>query len=108
MKAAQPLLVVITLFVSSLASGQDWKDFRPEGEYSFNQVKDAVRRVTTTGAYTGWDDKAFSRSGDMVAVAVLQTLDDEDMASRQGARNVLVILRMAFGCPSYCVKTIDE
>jgi hypothetical protein len=107
MKAAH-LVLVVMLFVSPLASGQDWQDCKPDGDFSFNQVKDAVRRVTTTGMYTGWDDKTFSRSGDLVAVAVLQTLDDEEIASSKGAKNVLVILRSAFGCPERCVKAVDE
>jgi hypothetical protein len=58
--------------------------------------------------YTGWDDKAFSRSGDLVVVAILETLDDGEMASPEGAKNLLVILHEAFGCPQRCVKAVNE
>ena len=107
MRAAQ-LLLIVMLVVSSLAAGQDWQAYKPEGDYSFNQVKDAVRRVTGTGTYTGWDDKAFSRYGDLVAVAILETLEDSEMASPEGAKSVLIILYGAFGCPQRCVRVVDE
>ncbi len=99
-----PLMVV---FLALAASGQDWQDCKPDGDYSFKDVKAAVRRVTTTGTYSGWDEKTFNRSGDLVAVAVVHTLDDSQMASLEGAENVLVVLRAAFACPSYCVKVAD-
>ncbi len=100
-----PLMVV---FLALAASGQDWQDCKPDGDYSFKDVKAAVRRVTTTGTYSGWDEKTFNRSGDLVAVAVVHTLDDSKMASLEGAENVLVVLRAAFACPSYCVKVADD
>jgi hypothetical protein len=107
MKPANLLLLFAMLFVSALASGQDWRDCKPEGDYSFNNVKTGVRRVMT-GMYFGSDEKAFSRSGDFVAVVILQTLDDSEMAAPGGAKNVLNILHDAFPCPGYCVKPIDE
>lgn len=50
----------------------------------------------------------FNRSGDLVAVAVLKTLDDSEMASPEDAKTVLVILRSAFACPERCVKVTDD
>jgi hypothetical protein len=70
-------------------------------------VKGAVHRVTSSQGYTGWDEKTFNRSGDLVAVAVLKTLDDGEMVSRERATFVLLILRMAFECP-HCVKVMDD
>jgi hypothetical protein len=58
--------------------------------------------------YSGWDEKTFNRSGDLVAVAVLKTLDDGEMASSEHAEDVLLILRSAFACPHYCVKVTDD
>jgi hypothetical protein len=58
--------------------------------------------------YSGWDEKTFNRSGDLVAVAVLKTLDDGEMASSARAKDVLLILRSAFACPYYCVKVTDD
>ena len=96
-------------FLGSLtAPAQDWQACKPEGDYSFNDVKAAVQRVTSSRMYSGWDEKMFNRSGDLVAVAVLKTLDDSEMASPEGVNFVLLIVRMAFDCPQYCVKVTDD
>ena len=78
-----------------------------KGDYSFNDVKAAVHRVTSSRMYSGWDEKTFNRSGDLVAVAVLKTLDDSEMASAESVKFVLLIVRMAFECPQ-CVKVTDD
>jgi hypothetical protein len=57
------------VFLGTVAApGQDWQDCRPQGDYSFNDVKAAVHRVTSSQIYSSWDEKTFSRSGDLVAV----------------------------------------
>ena len=99
---------VCIAFLSLAASAQDWQSCKPEGDYSFNDVKAAVHRVTSSQGYSGWDEKTFNRSGDLVAVAVLKTLDDSEMASPEHANSVLLIVRMAFDCPQYCVKVTDD
>jgi hypothetical protein len=58
--------------------------------------------------YTGWDEKTFARSGDLVAVAVLKTLDDGEMASPESAKWVLLTIRAAFACPQNCVVVADD
>jgi hypothetical protein len=58
--------------------------------------------------YSGWDEKTFNRSGDLVAVAVLKTLDDSEMSSPESAKWVLLAIREAFACPQYCVKVSDD
>ena len=100
-------LFVWVVFLA-LASAQDWQTCRPQGDYSFNDVKAAVYRVTSSGMWTGWDTKTFNRSGDLVAVAVLKTLDDTEMVSKEHAKEVLEILRNAFACPDRCVKVTDD
>jgi hypothetical protein len=93
----------------TLASpAQDWQECKPTGDYSFNDVKAAIHRVTSSGGYSGWDEKTFNRSGDLVAVAVLKTLDDSEMASPESAKWVLLIIRWAFDCPQNCVKVTDD
>jgi hypothetical protein len=97
--------------VASLAlasRAQDWQACKPQGDYSFNDVKAAVRRVTSSRIYSGWDEKTFNRSGDLVAVAVLKTLDDGDMVASEHAKDVLLILRSAFACPQRCVQVTDD
>ena len=79
-----------------------------KGDYSFNDVKAAVHRVTSSRMYSGWDEKTFFRSGDLVAVAVLKTLDDSEMASAESVKFVLLIVRMAFDCHQSCVKVTDD
>ena len=67
-----------------------------------------MHRVTSSHGSTSWDEKAFNRSGDLAAVAVLKTLDDSEMASSEQAKDILRILRSAFACPQYCVKVTDD
>jgi hypothetical protein len=101
-------LLVFVFLLRLTAPAQDWQACKPEGDYSFNDVKAAVHSVTSSRMYSGWDEKTFSRSGDLVAVAILKTLDDSEMASPESAKFVLLILRMAFYCPQYCVKVTDD
>ena len=99
---------VWVLFLVLAASAQDWQTCKPQGDSSFNKVKAAVYRVTSSGMWQGWDTKTFARSGDLVAVAVLKTLDDTEMGSEEHAKEVLEILRNAFFCPQDCVKVADD
>lgn len=101
-------LLVFVLLGSIIASAQDWQACKPEGDYSFNDVKAAVHRVMSSRTYTGWDEKTLNRSGDLVAVAVLKTLDDSEMSSPESAKWVLMVIRSAFACPQYCVKVTDD
>lgn len=101
-------LSVFVVLLTFAASAQDWQACKPEGDYSFNDVRAAIHRVTSSRMYSGWDEKTFARSGDLVAVAVLKTLDDREMASPENAQFVLLILRMAFYCPQSCVKVMDD
>jgi hypothetical protein len=101
----KPLLFV---FVAVLTHAEDWQVCKPEGDYSFNDLRAAVQRVTSSHMYSGWDEKTFNRSGDLVAVAVMKTLEDREMASSEHAKDVLLILRSAFACPERCVKVADD
>ena len=97
------------VFLGTLAApAQDWQACKPQGDYSFNDVKAAVHRVMSSQIYSSWDEKTFNRSGDLVAVAVLKTLDDSEMSSSQNAKGVLLILRSAFACPERCIKVTDD
>ena len=101
-------LFACLVFLALASPAQDWQECKPKGDYSFNDVKAAVRRVTSSGMYSGWDEKTFNRSGDLVAVAVLKTLDDTEMASPESAKWVLLVVRDSFACPQYCVKVTDD
>jgi hypothetical protein len=99
---------MFVFFATLTAQAQDWQACKPEGDYSFNDVKAAVHRVTSSRMYTSWDEKTFNRSGDLVAVAGLKTLDDREIASSENAKDVLLMLRSAFACPQRCVKVTDD
>ena len=99
---------VCLLFLAIASLAQDWQQCKPKGDYSFDDLKGAVHRVTSLGGYSGWDEKIFNRSGDLTAVAVLKTLDDSEMTSTEGAKWVLMIVREAFACPQNCVKVADD
>ena len=90
------LLAIVTITIA--ASAQDWQHCKPTGSYSFAEVKDAVRRVTTSHMIQGWDDKTFNRSGDLVTLAIVQSLSDDEMTSSQTLEEVLLILRDAYAC----------
>ena len=106
MKADCLLLCIVSLTVA--ASAQDWQSCKPDGDYSFNDVKAAIHRVTSSGMYTGWDEKTFNRSGDLVAVALLKSMDDTEMESPETVKRILVVIREAFACPQRCVKVTDD
>lgn len=101
-------LTVCFAALAFAASAQDWQSCKPEGDYSFNDVKGAVLRVTRWRGYSGWDEKTFNRSGDLVGVAVLKALDDSEMTSPENAKWILWIARSAFACPERCVKVMDD
>jgi len=107
MKTFHTLLPAV-LLVALVASGQDWQDCKTDSSYSFKEVKDSVHRVTTSRMYTGWDEKTFIRSGDLVSVAILQTLNDSEMTSPETLEFVLWILREAFACPNRCVSVVGD
>lgn len=91
-------LFVCIAFLSPAASPQGWQNCKPDGSYSFAEVKAAVRRVTTSHGISGWDDKTFNRSGDLVPLAIVQSLSDHEMTSPQTLNEVLLILRDAYAC----------
>ena len=104
MRTAQ-LLVVAILFGAVLVSGQDCA---MPGEYSFTQVRESVHRITTQHIYAGWDEKAFNRSGDMVAVAIVKTIPENDLTSPATVKEILSFLHSAFACPSRCIAAPDN
>ena len=91
-----------------VTSGQDWQHCQSDGAGSFQQVKDSVHSVTIMHGYSGGDEKSFSRFGDMTSVAVLQSLNDEEMTAPETLKYVLLIVRFAFACPSRCVVVPDD
>jgi hypothetical protein len=107
MKTGLLWLFAIAL-VPLVALSQDWQDCKPDGSYSFKEINNAVHRVTSTHAYTGWDEKIFSRSGDLVSVAILQAFTDLELNSPETTQEVLTVLREAFVCPHRCISATSD
>ncbi|HWY70346.1 MAG TPA: hypothetical protein VNX88_16880 [Terriglobales bacterium] len=95
------------LSMSLFTSGQDWQHCQSDAG-SFQQLKTSVHSVTTMHGYSGWDEKAFSRFGDMTSVALLQSLSYDEMTAPQTLRDVLLIIRLAFDCPAGCAVIADD
>ena len=86
----------------------DWQDCKTDTSYSFKEVKGSVHRVATSRMYTGGDEKTLIRSGDLVSVAIFQSLNDSEMNSPETLEFVLWILHEAFACPNRCVSVVGE
>jgi hypothetical protein len=76
---ARVFLASTIFFLTLFTYGQDWQYCQSDGAGSFQQLKESVHRVTSTHGCTGWDEKSFSRFGDMTSVAILQTLTDDQL-----------------------------
>lgn len=99
------LPVVAILLGAIVVSGQD---SNPDEFESFSQLKESVHRITTQHIYTGWDAKAFNRSGDMVAVAIVKAIPESELTSPATVKEILGILHSAFACPSRCIAAPDN
>lgn len=99
------LPVVAILLGAIVVSGQD---SNPDEFESFSQLKESVHRITTQHIYTGWDAKAFNRSGDMVAVAIVKAIPESELTSPTTVKEILGILHSAFACPSRCIAAPDN
>ena len=103
MKTAH-LSVVAILLATVVVFAQGSKP----GEYELSQLKDSVHRITTQHIRTGWDEKAFNRSGDLVAVAIVKTIPESELTSPTTVKEILGILHSAFACPSRCIAAPDN
>jgi len=66
---------------------------------SFSETKAAVLRLLSYPTYTGSDEKILNRAGDMAALAVIRSVSAEDLNSPEKARQILLVLNLAFAAP---------
>jgi len=66
---------------------------------SYCETKAAVQRVLSYPAYTGWDEKVLNHAGDVAALAVIRSVYMKDLNSPEKARQILLILNLAFAAP---------
>jgi len=95
--------VPLLIFFGSLLVG--CQDRSVDEGPPFTNVKSSVQSVLTTHLYTGWDQKIWNRSGDMVAIAIVETIPDEQITSPATVNEVLLILHAAWACPSRCIMS---
>jgi hypothetical protein len=72
------------------------------------ETKAAVLRLLSYPTYTVSDEKILNRAGDMAALAVIRSISIEDLNSAEKARQVLLILKLAFAAPQLIVADADR
>jgi hypothetical protein len=71
-------------------------------------LTEMARRVIETGAYTGWDEKAFERAGDLGSIAIVRALPQDGSVNPVQMRSVLLLVRESFSCLDRCVQSSDD
>ena len=70
-------------------------------------LTEMARRDIESGAYTGWDEKAFVRAGDLGAVALVRALPQDSPVNPMQMWSVLLLVREYFSCLDRCVQPSD-
>jgi hypothetical protein len=70
---------------------------------AYADVEAAVSRLLSYPAYAGFDEKVLNGSGDLAAILIMKRLSPKDMDSRKKARQILLILDMAFEAPQLII-----
>jgi hypothetical protein len=99
------LLPVMFILLTCAAFAQECPndDFR-----AFCETKAAVLRLLSYPTYTVSDQQVLSRAGDMAALAVIRSVSIEDLNSDEKARQVLLILKLAFADPRLITAHADR
>jgi len=100
-------IFAVALFSTSMYSQecQTGSSTQPVGLANLTQM---ARRVIESGAYTGWDEKAFSRAGDLGSVAIVHALPKDSPITPLQIRSVLLLVRTSFECLDVCVQSTDD
>ena len=75
---------------------------------SLTHLTQMARRVIESGAYTGRDEKAFVRAGDLGSVAIVRALPKDSPINPMQIRSVLTLVRTSFECLDVCVLSADD
>jgi hypothetical protein len=78
-------------------------DFR-----AFCETNATVLRLLSYPTYTVSDEKVLNRAGDMAALAVIRNVSVEGLNSPEKARQVLLILKLAFAAPRLMTADADR
>jgi hypothetical protein len=82
--------------------------FSQECGADLSTLTERARRVIESGAYTGWDEKAFERAGDLGSVAIVRALPKDSPMSPMQIRSVLLLVSTSFECLDVCVQSADD
>jgi hypothetical protein len=96
------------LAVASLAAPMYCQECQLSSSAQLSSLTQMARRVIESGTYTGWDDKAFSRAGDLGSVAIVRALTKDGSINPMQVRSVLLLVRTSFECLDVCVQSADD
>lgn len=95
------LLPVMSILLAGTALAEECSN---EDFASFCVTKAAVQRVLSYPAYTGWDEKVLNGAGDMAALAVIRSASMKDLDSPEKARQIILVLNLAFAAPQLITR----
>ena len=101
------MLAVAAILPASMYS-QECQSNSPTQLVNLTHLAQMARRVIESGAYTGWDEKAFVRAGDLGSVAIARALPKDSPITLLQIRSVLLLVRMSFECLDVCVQSEDD
>jgi hypothetical protein len=105
MKPNNYLVGVILVLLCVTATAEDcWHEELAE----FCQVRAAALRLLTEPVYTGSDEKILKRSGDLAAVAIMKTVPTKEVEKPENARQILLVLQMAFAAPQLITNPANK
>ena len=99
------LLPVMFILMTYTAFAQECSN---DDFVSFSKIKTPVLRLLSYPGYTGSDEKVLNRAGDMAALAVIRSVSMEDLNSPEKARQILLILNLAFATPQLIAANADR
>jgi hypothetical protein len=102
------LCILAVALVPSPICAQEHKSSSSTQLVSLNDLTPMARRVIESGAYTGWDEKAFARAGDLGSVAIVRALPIDGPINPMQLRSVLLLVRTSFEYLDVCVKSVDD
>jgi hypothetical protein len=100
--------VIVILAVALFAAPMCSQECGSSDCAQLHRLTEMARTVIETGSYTGWDEKAFVRAGDLGAVAIVRALPKSELIDHMQMRSVLLLLRTSFSCLDRCVQSPDE
>jgi hypothetical protein len=95
----------LVLAFAAISVGQSEND----DPYSINLVKfELDARFGGTRIIHSWSQKGIARLGDLVSVAILKILNEEDLTDSVKIRNFLPLVREAFEHPEFISRESDR